>query len=223
MTDGYVMGRTSAETERLQLQARILAPHSAYLFRLAGITSGMRVLDVGCGAGDVSMLLAESVGPNGAVIGVDMNPTILESAAPATDAGLTNVSYLEADLTDLRLDEQVDAVVGRLILLHLEKPAATIRALSRLVRTGGVVSFQERDLTRTRSVPPTPVVTRSMGWMIDALRAAGLTPDLGEQTASILRDAGLSVEGAAATGSAGSAASVVPEYMEGCVRSLLPA
>ncbi|WP_372453428.1 methyltransferase domain-containing protein [Streptomyces iranensis] len=74
------MGRTSAETERLQLQARILAPHSAYLFRLAGITSGMRVLDVGCGAGDVSMLLAESVGPNGAVIGVDMNPTILESA-----------------------------------------------------------------------------------------------------------------------------------------------
>ncbi|CDR06870.1 hypothetical protein [Streptomyces iranensis] len=89
------------------------------------------------------------------------------------------------------------------------------------------MSFQERDLTRTRtrtrSVPPTPVVTRSMGWMIDALRAAGLTPDLGEQTASILCDAGLSVEGAAATGSAGSAASVMPEYMEGCVRSLLPA
>jgi len=224
MTDGYVMGRTSAETERLQLQAHILAPHSAYLFRLAGITSGMRVLDVGCGAGDVSMLLAELVGPDGAVIGVDMNPTILESArARATDAGLTNVSYLEADLTDLRLDEQVDAVVGRLILLHLEKPAATIRALSRLVHTGGVVSFQECNLTRTRSVPPTPVVTRSMGWMIDALRAAGLTPDLGEQTASILRDAGLSVEGAATTGSAGSAESVMPEYVEGCVRSLLPA
>ncbi|MFD8280667.1 hypothetical protein ACFV47_15935 [Streptomyces solisilvae] len=59
--------------------------------------------------------------------------------------------------------------------------------------------------------------------MIDALRAAGLTPDLGEQTASILRDAGLSVEGAVTAGSGGSAESVMPEYMERCVRSFLPA
>ncbi|MFE2181214.1 class I SAM-dependent methyltransferase [Streptomyces sp. NPDC059455] len=214
---------TSAETERLQLQANILAPHSAHLFRLAGITSGMRVLDVGCGAGDVSMLLAELVGPDGSVIGVDMNPALLELArARTTEARLTNVSYIEVDLTGLRLDERVDALVGRLILIHLKKPAAAIRALSRLVRTGGVVSFQECNLTRVRSVPPTPFATRSLGWALDALRAAGLTPDIGEQTASLLRDAGLSVEGAATTGPAGSAESAMPEYMEGCFRSVLP-
>lgn len=70
MTDDYVTGRTSTETERLQLQASVLAPHSAHLLRLAGITPGPRVLDVGCGAGDLSMLLADLVGPDGAVIGV---------------------------------------------------------------------------------------------------------------------------------------------------------
>jgi ubiquinone/menaquinone biosynthesis C-methylase UbiE len=74
MTDRYVLGRTSAETERLTLQATMLAPHSAHLLRLAGITSGMRVLDVGCGAGDMSRLVAELVGPEGAVTGVDLNP-----------------------------------------------------------------------------------------------------------------------------------------------------
>jgi 2-polyprenyl-3-methyl-5-hydroxy-6-metoxy-1,4-benzoquinol methylase len=223
VADGYVMGRTSAETERLQLQASVLAPHSAHLLRLAGITRGMRVLDVGCGAGDVSMLLAELVGPDGAVLGVDMNPAVLELArARAGEAGLANVAYLAGDLTDLQLNEPVDALVGRLILIHLQEPAAIVQALSRQVRSGGVVSFQEFNVTRSRSVPPTPVATRSVGWIVGALRAAGLNPDLGEQVASILRDAGLSVEGAATAGPAGSVESAMPEYLEGTLRSVLP-
>jgi 2-polyprenyl-3-methyl-5-hydroxy-6-metoxy-1,4-benzoquinol methylase len=223
MNDGYVMGHTSAETERLQLQASVLAPHSAHLLRLAGITRGMRVLDIGCGAGDVSMLLAELVGPEGAVVGVDMDAEILRLArARASQAGLANVSFLEAELGSLRLSEPVDALVGRLILLHLREPVATVRALSGLVRSGGVVSFQEFNMTRARSVPETPLVTRSLGWIVDALRAAGLNPDLGEQVASILRDAGLSVEGEAAAGPAGSAESAMPEYLEGTARSVLP-
>jgi len=223
MTDDYVMGRTSAETERLQLQASVVAPHSAYLLRLAGVTPGMRVLDIGCGTGDMSMLLAELVGPGGTVIGVDLNPAVLELArARAAESNLANVSYVEADLVNLWLDEPVDAVVGRLVLVHLPEPAATVRALSRLVRPGGLVSFQEFNITRARSVPPTPLATRGMAWIISAWCAAGLDPDLGEQVASILREAGLSVQGAAATGPAGTAESVMPAYLEGTLRSLLP-
>ena len=223
MADGYVMGRTSAETERLQLQASVLAPHSAHLLRLAGITPGMRVLDVGCGAGDVSMLLGELVGPDGAVIGVDMNPAVLELArARAAEAGLANVSFLAGDLMDLRLGQPVDALVGRLILIHLKEPAAIVRALSRLVRSGGVVSFQEFNVTRAHLVPPTPVAAKSLDWVIGALRAAGLNPDLGAQVASILGDAGLPVAGAATAGPAGSAESAMPAYLAGTLRSVLP-
>ena len=121
MADSYVLGRTLAEARRLQLQGSVLAPHSAHLLRLAGIISGMRVLDVGCGAGDVSVLLAGLVGPDGAVVGVDMDPAVLELARARTAAsGLRNVSFVEADLAGLRLDEPFDALVGRLILLHLE-------------------------------------------------------------------------------------------------------
>jgi 2-polyprenyl-3-methyl-5-hydroxy-6-metoxy-1,4-benzoquinol methylase len=224
MTDEYVLGRTSAETERLQIQARLLAPNSVHLFRLAGITPGMRVLDVGCGAGDVSMLLAELVGPQGTVTGVDVNPAIVDLARARTaEAGLANVSFVHADLADLRVEAPVDAVAGRLVLFHLKQPAAAVRALSRLVRPGGLMTFQDFNSTRARTVPPTPLATKCTEWIISAFRAVGLTPDLGDQIAPLLRDAGLIVEGAASATIAGPAESAMPRYLADTLRSVMPA
>jgi SAM-dependent methyltransferase len=223
MTDGYLLGQSAAETQRLQLQARIMAPHSAHLFRLAGISPGMRVLDIGCGAGDVSMLLADLVGPTGSVIGVDRDAAILDQArARVAEAGLANVSFLASDVTDLVLDEPVDALVGRLILIHFTEPAAAVRALTRLVRPGGIVSFQDFNLSRVRAAPPIPSVTAVADWVNAAFRRAGLEPDTGEQLTSILREAGLHVDGAASATAAGGADSMMPEYIIGSARTLQP-
>jgi 2-polyprenyl-3-methyl-5-hydroxy-6-metoxy-1,4-benzoquinol methylase len=224
MTGEYMMGRTSGEAERLQVQGRLFAPHSAHLLRMAGIVPGMRVLDVGCGAGDVSLLLAEAVGPDGTVAGVDVDPAILKLArARAAGAGFANVSFRAGDLEDLRLDEPVDAVVGRLILLHVKDPATAVRALSRLVRPGGVVTFQEINMPRCRAVPPTPLAARYIDWIIGAFRAIGVNPNLGEQVASLLAEAGLTAGGAASANVGGPADSVMPQYVADTFRSVLPA
>jgi len=223
MNDEYALGRTTGEAERLQLQAEVLAPHSMHLLRLAGLTRGMRVLDTGCGVGDVSMLLAELVGPDGIVTGIDNDPAALDLArARAASAGLANVTFLQADLTGLQVDEQADALVGRLILLHLKDPAAAVRGLSRLVRPGGLVTFQEFNSSRARVVPATPLATRCIDWISAGLRAGGVNPDIGELVPSILHDAGLTVRGAAASGPAGDAESPMPEYLAATVTSLLP-
>ncbi len=66
----YALNRAPAETRRLQSQAQILNPSTRRMFEQAGITTGMRVLDVGSGAGDVAMLLADMVGPAGTVTGI---------------------------------------------------------------------------------------------------------------------------------------------------------
>src|SRR3954454_23790260 len=91
--DTYAMGRTTAEEVRLQRQAVLGEPATRRLFEAAGIGPGMKVLDLGSGAGDVAMLAARMVGPTGSVVGVDINPTIVQTARQRAQArGLPNVA-----------------------------------------------------------------------------------------------------------------------------------
>ena len=82
-SDSYALGRSTAETRRLIRQAQIYGPITRQFLVSAGIGTGMKVLDVGSGAGDVALLLADLVGPRGDVVGVEMNPVILEDGAGA--------------------------------------------------------------------------------------------------------------------------------------------
>ena len=65
----YALGHSDRELKRLSRQAEVFEPFTRQLFQQARITRGMRVLDVGCGSGDVALLASELVGPSGKVIG----------------------------------------------------------------------------------------------------------------------------------------------------------
>jgi hypothetical protein len=107
--------------------------------------------------------------------------------------------------------------------LHLPEPAAIVRALSRSVRSGGIVCFQEFNVSSAHATPPTPLITRITAMIVDAMRGAGVDPDFGSRVGSVLREAGLRVDGAATIAQAGSAESVMSEYVGISARSLLPA
>src|SRR5712692_9244705 len=93
-TPGYELGHSDRELERLKAQARLIDPITRQFFREAGIVSGMRVLDVGSGAGDVAFLAAELVGEAGEVVGVDRAQAALAAArARANARSLRNVSF----------------------------------------------------------------------------------------------------------------------------------
>src|SRR5215831_10506873 len=92
-TQTYVFGHSVGEAQSIQLLAQILAPMTRQFLEQAGLCAGMKVLEVGSGAGDVALLAAGLVGPTGTVIGVDNNQAILETArAHAQAARLTQVS-----------------------------------------------------------------------------------------------------------------------------------
>src|SRR5438270_3993914 len=88
----YVMSHTDRERRRLALQASVINPFTSSFLRDAGIAKDMRVLDLGCGIGDVSLIAAQLVGEAGSVAGVDVDPEALAIAeSRARDHGLKHV------------------------------------------------------------------------------------------------------------------------------------
>jgi SAM-dependent methyltransferase len=189
----YVLGRSDQETKRLQSQARFFEPYTLRLFEEAGITRGMRVLDLGSGAGDVALLAGRLVGPDGFVLGVDTDPVALETArARALAAGHHNVSFMTVDIQQLALKEKFDAVVGRFILMYLNEPLDALRALIECLRPGGIVAFQECDWTQSPyAVPPSPLLDQVWDWISSAFRLSGADMEVGLKLHRLFDEIGL--------------------------------
>ena len=142
----YVLGHSEREVDRLKAQALLIDRITERFFRAAGVSAGMRVLDVGSGAGDVAFLASRIVDAEGSVMGTDRAPEAVRVArARAADRALQNVSFVEGDPAELTFDEPFDAVIGRYVLQSQKDPAAMLRRLSTKVRPGGVVVFHEID------------------------------------------------------------------------------
>ena len=188
----YVLGHDDVEVQRLLLQARLYDGYTEHALRLAGLRPGMRVLDIGSGPGDVSFVAARLVGPTGSVLGVDAAPAMVELAsARAAEKGLTTVRFTQSAIDAIDLEEPVDAVIGRLILMHLPDPAATLRYLSSLLRPGGVLAFAEIDITRARSVPDLPFFSEVIAGIVRAFEAMGMSPRFGTTLHTVFAEAGV--------------------------------
>jgi ubiquinone/menaquinone biosynthesis C-methylase UbiE len=117
----YVLGTSREELERLIWQDRmILRPITETLLHRVGVSTGMRVLDLGCGTGDVSMLAASLVGPSGSVVGIDQSPeTIALARHCALESGLHNIDFRVSSIEDFRSNVAVDAAGGLMDLRFL--------------------------------------------------------------------------------------------------------
>ena len=155
---GYQFGTGIGEEElaRLEAQGAARAPATRMIFAEAGIRPGMRVLDLGCGAGDVTFVVADLVGPGGSVIGVDHSPDALARARlRAAQRGLTQAQFVEGDIHDPAPGGPFDAIVERLVLWLVPDPAALLRRQATVLRPGGLIVPIEADLSMIRSLPET--------------------------------------------------------------------
>lgn len=142
----YSLGHSDKELQRLRRQAAWYEPSTLRLFQEAGIKEGMRVLDLGSGAGDVSLVARKLVGDSGEVLGIDRSEVaVTEAQQRAEAAGLKNVRFLTADLDNFIGQEKFDAVLGRLVLMYPPDPVATLRSLLTSLRPQAICAFQEAD------------------------------------------------------------------------------
>ena len=158
--EDYIIGTNDLEVKRLGLQHTLWRESALAAWRRAGIRPGMRVLDLGCGPGYASFDLAELVGPEGEVVGVDQSEFFLKALEQgARSRGLDNIRTVHAaiDAYDWP-DAGFDAVWTRWVLCFLPDPKAALDGIVRALRPGGVFVAQEYvDYRSFRLEPSEPV------------------------------------------------------------------
>ncbi|MEZ5421249.1 MAG: methyltransferase domain-containing protein [Vicinamibacterales bacterium] len=190
-----------------------------------GIGPGQRVLDIGCGAGDVSLLAGELVGRDGAVVGVDRAAAAVASARRrAAEQGMAQVSFVEAELDGLSL-APVDAVVGRFVLMHQPDPARALARAAALARPGAAVAVMESHLVALgagwHSWPHSAAYARLLDLMLPLIAAAGGRIDMGLQLREVFLAAGLPEPALAGHATlAGGDAPTICRYMADSLRSM---
>jgi len=178
----YELGHTERELERLQLQSQLVDPFTRAFFQEAGLAPGMSVLEIGCGAGDTTLVVAELIGDGGKIVAVDNAASAVAAATTRMQRlGKANIVFHQADPTAFDPGQMFDAVVGRYVLMFNPDPASILKALLRHLRPGGIVAFHEVDWNGSRSSPEAPLFEQSSDWIVRTFKKVGTNPHMGHQ------------------------------------------
>jgi len=176
---------------RLDLLAEMMRPTTLSLLEHAGLRSGDRCLDLGCGGGNVVLDMARIVGPGGSVTGVDFDPQIVELARQdARVAGASNVAYQVADAHEFD-GGPFDMVYCRFLLSHVGEPDSVLARMRQLARPGGRIAVESIDMSGSYCYPHDLAHARFTELYTEVVRRGGGDADLGRRLPAMALAAGL--------------------------------
>ena len=195
----YALALSDGEVERYRFMAQLARECEDHWWRLAGITEGAHVLDLGCGPGLVTIELSQVVGATGRVVGVDREDDAVQTArALLDDAGLPHVEVHRAEAWDTGLTAGTfDVVCLRHVLAHNTATEVTriLEHVRQLLRPGGCCYIAESDLTANRIDPPIADLIDLTERYVAYLRSVGRNPAAGPEMGSTLLSAGFELVG----------------------------
>ena len=192
--DGYVHTRDAKEYQRLRDQARMWEEATAHVLAAVGLGPGMSCLDVGSGPGAVMRLMADRVGPEGRVTGIEIDGALgAEALQDLRREGGAELEQITADLLKLEAPAGVpfDLTFCRLLLMHMRDPVAILEKMSAWTKPGGVVVAQELDFGAISVEPTCPAMGEFNRLFEGVFRAHGRNLRAGRQLPAQFEAAGL--------------------------------
>lgn len=189
----YIISGGKKGADRLTVLANATWSTSQSFLLRAGLTSGMRCLDLGCGNGEISLRLAALVGDTGSVHGVDMDATNITIARDkALHTYHTNVSYSLCNLETerLNLNNTFDVIYLRLVLSHLHSPRALLEQLKTHLSATGILAIEDVEFDGHYCQPACAAFDRYVAWYIATARHNGVDANIGPKLESLINTAG---------------------------------
>lgn len=191
--------KTEAATYTHGHHASVIRSHSArtaknsVAFLLPYLKPSMKILDIGCGPGTITVDLAEYV-PQGHVTGLERAGSILTQARDlATARGISNIEFVEGDANGLSFNEgEFDLVLCHQVLQHVADPVGMLQEMNRVCKSGGIIAAREADYGVFAWYPELPGLKDWQGLYDRVARYNGGEPNAGRMLHVWARKAGLS-------------------------------
>jgi SAM-dependent methyltransferase len=187
----YVIRGGAEGMARLDTLARVMWPTTQHLLHQVGITPGMRCLDLGCGGGHVALEIARLVGPEGQVVGIDMDATKLQFAQQRAEQQSLKVEFHRGNVYDFGDEGRYDLVYARFLLTHLHQPADAVQRMVRALRPSGIMIVEDIEIAAAFAYPRCAALERHIEWYQAVVHRRGGDPNIGPKLASLLRDGGV--------------------------------
>ena len=188
---GYAIRGGKEGKKRLNLLARVMLPTTSQLLKTVGLRQGMECLDVGCGGGHVSLLMASMIGPAGKVVGTDTDKEIIELAKEDAEIAKTgNVEFRQVDASLCQSHEDYDLVYARFLLSHLREPEKCFETMVEACRPGGTIVVEDVDFAGSFCYPSRAAYERYLELYQKVVARRGGDPNIGPKLPGMLRKAG---------------------------------
>jgi SAM-dependent methyltransferase len=188
-----LLAESALEVDRLILQAQVWEPEAEEMLAQIGVQPGWQCADLGCGPLGILGPLSRRVGPDGHVVGIDLDPNQLAAAFDYIEANhLDRIELLEKDAyrTGLR-PNTFDLTHVRFLFAPLGRNDELLQEMLRITRPGGVVAIQEHDASSWHIFPANSSWTRLKETILEAYDLGGGDFNAGQRTFQMLRLAGL--------------------------------
>jgi len=186
----YILRGGEKGGERLKVLSRVMRPTTLSLLDRAGFRSGMKCLEVGCGSGDLAFDIARIAGPNGRVVGTDIDEVKLRLARhQAAEQCLTNLEFRLADIVEDEF-EAFDFAHSRFVLTHVPDAPGALRKIWQAMRPSGTLAVQDIDFRGHFCYPDCKAFSRYVELYTKTAQRRGADPNIGPRLPELLIRAG---------------------------------